>query len=122
VNDKPMGAKAVPGTYLKISRRWHDGDTVTVQFPMSLRFEPVDAQTPNLAALMYGPVMLVAMAGGEVNFQQDETHPENWIHLQDADSLTFSTADGQVFRPFYLVTDEHYTTYCNFPSAVVAAK
>ena len=121
VNDRTMDVKTVPGTFLKISRRWHDGDTVTVAFPMSLRFEPVDAQTPNLAALMYGPIMLVAMANGEVNFQQDESHPDQWIQLQDPDSLTFSTADGQVFRPFYLVNDEHYTTYCNFQPTAVAA-
>jgi DUF1680 family protein len=122
VNDKPMDVKAVPGTFLKISRRWHEGDTVTVQYPMSLRFEPVDAQTPNLAALMYGPILLVAMANSEVNFQQDESHPDQWIHLQDSDSLTFSTADGQLFRPFYLVTDEHYTTYCNFRSGSFASE
>lgn len=116
VNGQPMHVKALPGTFLKISRRWNDGDTVTVAFPMSLRFEPVDAQNPNLAALMYGPLMLVALANSKVDFQQDEAHPDKWIHLQDPDSLTFSTADGQLFRPFYLVTDEHYTTYCDFPS------
>lgn len=116
INDDPRTANARPGTFLKISRRWHDGDTVTVVFPFSLRFEPVDAQTPHLAALMYGPILLVAMANGEVNFQQDESNPNQWIHLRDENSLTFSTADGLIFRPFYLVTNERYTTYCNFSS------
>ena len=122
VNGRPMDVATTPGTFLKISRRWHDGDTVAVTFPMSLRFEPVDAQTPNLAALMYGPVMLVALADGEVNFQHGESNPEKWIHMQDPATLTFCTEDGQLFRPFYLITNERYTTYCNFPSTAVAVQ
>ena len=122
LNDRPVDVKTAPGTFLKISRRWHDGDTVTVTYPMSLRFEPIDAQNPNVAALMYGPIMLVALADGEVNFPHGESNPENWIHLQDPASLMFCTSDGQMFRPFYLITDEHYTTYCRFPSTAVAAQ
>jgi hypothetical protein len=119
VNDRPLKTEGVPGAFLKIYRRWHDGDVVTAIFPMPLRFEPVDAQNPHLAALMYGPVMLVALANGEVNFHEDESKPEQWIQLQDSDSLTFQAADGTRFRPFYLITNERYTTYCNFSSAIV---
>lgn len=122
VNGQPVDVTSAPGTFLKISRKWRDGDTVAVTLPMTLRFEPVDAQTPNLAALMYGPVMLVAMADGEVNFQKGEAHPEKWIKLQDPTSLTFQTGDGQLFRPFYLITNERYTTYCNFPQTAIADK
>jgi hypothetical protein len=82
----------------------------------------VDAQTSNLAALMYGPVMLVALADGEVNFREGESNPEKWIRMQDPATLTFSTEDGQLFRPFYLITNERYTTYCNFPLTAVAAQ
>ncbi len=112
VNDKIVSAKAVPGSFVKISRRWHDGDTVAVTIPKTLRFEPVDAQTPELAALMYGPILLVALADGEVDLRGDPTKPEQWIQKQAADSLTFRTADGQLFRSFYSVQNEHYTTYC----------
>lgn len=114
LNDRPMNVACVPGTFLTISRKWHDGDTLSATFPMPLRFEPVDAQDPDLAALMYGPVMLVALANGEVNFHEDQTKPEQWIRLQDPDSLTFRAADGTLFRPFYLINHERYTTYCNF--------
>jgi DUF1680 family protein len=119
VNDHPLKTDSVPGTFLKVYRRWHDGDAVTVTYPMSLRFEPVDSQNPHLAALTYGPVMLIALADGQVNFHEDQSKPEQWIQLHDPDSLTFQADDGTQFRPFYLITDERYTTYCNFPSAVV---
>jgi DUF1680 family protein len=58
VNGRVFNATAAPGTFLSLSRRWQDGDTVAVTFPKSLRFESVDAQTPEVAALMYGPILL----------------------------------------------------------------
>ncbi len=114
VNGKSVVVQAKPNTFLQINRLWHDGDTLAVTFPMSLRFEPVDAQTPHLAALMYGPLMLVALADGKVHLHGDQAHPADWIHLQPTNPLTFQTQTGNVFfRPFYLITNEHYTTYCD---------
>ncbi|MGH7940260.1 MAG: beta-L-arabinofuranosidase domain-containing protein [Limisphaerales bacterium] len=116
INDRIIKTKPVPGTFLEIHRKWRDGDAVTVTLPMSLRFEPVDAQDPNLAALMYGPIMLVALADGPVCLHEDQSKPDQWIRLVDSDSLTFQAADGTRFRPFYLITMERYTTYCEFPA------
>lgn len=119
VNDRPANIKAVPGTFLKISRRWHDGDRVSVRFPMDVRFQPVDAQTPNLAALLYGPILLVALADGEVTLHGDQAKPGLWIQMADRGSLTFREArhnenvPGQEFRPFYQLQNERYTTYCH---------
>ena len=114
VNGKTVSAKSPPNTFLTINRRWHDGDTLTATFPVPLRFEPVDAQTPHLAALMYGPLMLVALANDEVHLHGDQSRPADWIHLQSKNSMTFQTQNGNVlFRPFYLITNEHYTTYCD---------
>jgi DUF1680 family protein len=118
VNDRTIKIKSVPGSFLKIDRKWRDGDVLAVTIPMSLRFEPVDAQDPKLAALMYGPVMLVALAGGPVNFHENESKPDQWIQLLDPDTLTFQAVDGTRFRPFNLITDERYTTYCDFSSSV----
>lgn len=122
LNDRPMKIKSIRGAFLKIYREWHDGDAVTVTFPMSLRFEPVDGQDPHFAALMYGPVMLVALADGAVTFHEDQSKPEKWIQLQDPDSLMFRAADGTRFRPFYLISNERYTTYCNFSAAGVVGR
>lgn len=116
LNHHPVDVMATPGTFLKIPRDWRDGDMVGVAFPMSLRFEPIDAQTPRLAALMYGPILLVALADGEVNFSDDEARPEQWIRMKDKASLTFRSRDDRLFRPFYLLNDERYTTYCSFPA------
>jgi DUF1680 family protein len=124
INGHAVKVQVVPGTFLKIFRRWRDGDVVSVTFPKSLRFEPVDAQTPDLAALMYGPIMLVALADGEVTLHGDRAKPEQWISPADANSFSFHTASQNdeggnvVFRPFYELRSEHYTTYCRFISGI----
>jgi len=117
VNGHTTSSTNAPGTFLKISRRWHDGDTVAVTFPKSLRFEAVDAQTPELAALMYGPILLVALANGDVDLHGNKATPAAWIQRQDGASLAFRTDEGQVFRPLYQLRDEHYTTYCRLVPA-----
>lgn len=116
VNGRVVHATGTPGTFLSLSRRWQEGDKAAVTFPKSLRFESVDAQTPQLAALMYGPILLVALAEGEVHLQGDPAKPSEWIQRQEGTSLTFRTADGQVFRPLYELQAEHYTTYCHLAS------
>ena len=73
---------------------------------MSLRFEPVDPQTPELEALMFGPVLLTALADGEVRFAGDPRRPDLWIHRHARAPLDFQAADGRLFRPFYLLHDE----------------
>ncbi len=113
VNGRPVSAKARQGSFLNVERTWHDGDVMTVTLPMSLHFEPVDAQTPGCVALMYGPLLLVALTDGPVRLQGDARKPEEWIQPQKDDPLAFQTRGGAViFRPFYLVTDQRYTTYC----------
>jgi DUF1680 family protein len=112
INGRPIRERGVPGTFLKISRRWRDGDSISICLPKSLRFEAVDGQTPQLAALMYGPILLVALADGEVDLRGDRAKPETWIHRENGLSLKFHTAYGQIFRPLYELKDERYTTYC----------
>ncbi|MBN2131563.1 MAG: glycoside hydrolase family 127 protein [Sedimentisphaerales bacterium] len=64
VNGTPWRTDAQPGTYAQIEREFHNGDTITVQLPMTLRMEamPDDA---NRVAMLYGPVLLCSELGSE---------------------------------------------------------
>ena len=64
VNGTPWKTDAQPGTYAQIEREFHNGDTITVQLPMTLRMEamPDDA---NRVAMLYGPVLLCSELGSE---------------------------------------------------------
>jgi DUF1680 family protein len=109
VNGKAVTSPIVHGFFC-IARRWHDGDRVAVSFEAQPRFEPLEPTSPDLAALMLGPVMYVALAKGEVKL--------NWNTRQAAAQLKRVGDDLLVrggtlrFRPFYKVNSENYTTYC----------
>jgi hypothetical protein len=57
VNGQPVEAMGEPGTYLDIRRTWRAGDKVELSMPMQAHWEPF-ADRPNVAALVYGPVVL----------------------------------------------------------------
>ena len=48
--------------YLTYDRVWRDGDTLDVRLPMALRTETLPG-TPNIVALLYGPVVLAGELG-----------------------------------------------------------
>ena len=64
INGKALEAFGAPGSYLAISRTWHDGDRVELTMPMRLRIEamPDDSKTQ---AVLYGPVVLAGDLGTE---------------------------------------------------------
>ncbi|NTS40981.1 glycoside hydrolase family 127 protein [Flavisolibacter sp. BT320] len=108
INGKAQQLKATPGSYLKLSRRWKDGDVIELIMPFSFHLDPVMDQ-PNIASLFYGPVLLAA--------QEPEARKE-WRKLSlaaddlgksikgDPGSLQF-TIDGVIFKPFYETYGRH---------------
>lgn len=108
INGKEQKLQAVPGSYLKISRNWKDGDVIELKMPFQFHLDPVMDQ-PNIASLFYGPVLLAA--------QEPEARKE-WrkVTLDAADigksikgnpqQLQF-TIDDVVFKPFYETYGRH---------------
>ena len=50
------------GRYVEIRRTWSDGDVLDVEMPMHLHWAPLPG-TPDVAAIMYGPLVLAARLG-----------------------------------------------------------
>ncbi len=108
INGKTKKVKAVPGSYLTLSRKWKDGDTIELRMPFKFYLEPVMDQQ-NIASLFYGPVLLAA--------QEPEPRKE-WCQVTlnakdisksisgDAEQLQFNI-DGVVFKPFYETYGRH---------------
>jgi DUF1680 family protein len=53
-----------PSSYAKIERTWKNGDIVEVKLPMRLHLQPIPDDA-NLAAILYGPVVLAGELGTE---------------------------------------------------------
>jgi len=108
INGKTQKLRATPGSYLKLSREWQDGDVIELTMPFSFRLEPVMDQQ-NIASLFYGPVLLAAQ-------EQEEMKEWRTITLHAADigrtikgnpgRLHF-TVNGVLFKPFYETYGRH---------------
>src|SRR5437879_5458552 len=72
VNGSRVSEAAQPGNFAAVRRTWKDGDRVELELPMPLRLEPVDANHPNLVALMRGPLVLFAVADSQPAFEKAE--------------------------------------------------
>ncbi|MGA7295347.1 MAG: beta-L-arabinofuranosidase domain-containing protein [Terriglobales bacterium] len=112
VNGRRVSEMPQPGTFAAIRRTWKDGDRVELELPMPLRLDPVDANHPNLVALMHGPLVLFALADSQPSFERSallRAKPTNnamgdWVaSLSDGSSVTM--------RPFMNIDKESYSTY-----------
>lgn len=64
VNGRVAAHSREPGRYIDIDRLWRPGDVVRVALPMHLHLQPLP-DAPDIAALMFGPVVLAARLGSE---------------------------------------------------------
>ena len=109
INGGPQKRSKV-GTWLEIDRTWKDGDRVEFSIDMPLRLIPLDAQHPDLVALLHGPIALFAIEPGEVKITKQQM-------LQASKAATSSdwqvmTAQGNLLmRPYPAITTEKYRLY-----------
>jgi DUF1680 family protein len=108
INDKDQKLQAKPGSYLKISRNWKDGDMIELKMPFQFHLDPVMDQQ-NIASLFYGPILLAA---------QESEPGKDWRKITlDAKDISKSikgdprqlqfTIDDVIFKPFYETYGRH---------------
>ena len=132
LNEAPLEVHARPSSYLEIKRTWKDGDTLEVEMPMSLHLDPMP-DDPNLAAILYGPIVLVGRLDELSNEQRNEHNtspsgspcPVPWFTVDDNDlnswiepsgsrPLEFRTRGRQTnvtLEPSYSLFGHHYAVY-----------
>ncbi len=108
INGREESVRALPGSYLTLSRDWKDGDTVELRMPFQFYLDPVMDQQ-NIASLFYGPVLLAA---------QESEPLREWRQIRlnaadisksisgDPEQLQFYI-DGIIFKPFYNTYGRH---------------
>jgi len=64
VNGKKITINQPPGSYIAINRKWNKGDKIEITYPMSLMLVPTP-DNPNIAAVVYGPIVLASPMGTE---------------------------------------------------------
>lgn len=112
VNGKRVSESVQPGTFAAIKRNWSDGDRIELELPMPLRLETVDANHPNLVALLSGPVVLFAVADSQPTVERNALLQARPTNNAKGDWLA-NAADGSgiTLRPFMKIDKESYSTY-----------
>jgi DUF1680 family protein len=99
------------GTFATIKREWKSGDRIELELPRKLELKAVDAEHPNIVALVYGPIVLFAIS--------DDTPKVTRTQLLTARQQGPGSTDWHVdadggplrLRPFWTIKDETYFTY-----------
>lgn len=108
INGKTEHVNAVPGTYLTLSRKWKNGDTIDLKMPFQFHLESVMDQQ-NIASLFYGPVLLAAQEDKPRTEWRKVTLDANDISKTiqgNPETLEF-TIDGVTYKPFYNTYGRH---------------
>ncbi len=111
INGKRANGEPVPGKFFELSRTWNSGDRVEFEIGMPLRLQAVDAQNPQIVALLRGPLALFGVGNLPANFSRPKLlaaaaasqTSEDWLMQGDAGNITF--------RPFAAIGNEPYRLY-----------
>jgi DUF1680 family protein len=81
VNGKPLAVGEIPGAgrYLTLDRNWHNGDTITLRLPMSVRVRPA-MDDSGVVSFFHGPVLLAGALGTDNMPASDTTTSPQGYH------------------------------------------
>ena len=94
-----------------MTRAWNDGDRVEFEIGMPLRLESVDAQNPDLVALMRGPLCLFGTGDLPARLNRSQLLGASRSATGSDDFVVLTDAGKNTFRPFSNIADEPYRLY-----------
>lgn len=125
INGKDIKITSTADSFIKLSKQWNSGDTVDIDFPMSLRLEPMPDNDKRVS-IMYGPTVLAGELGSENDPKSKDPFyvpvllPNNrpidqWVKPTDKPLHFMLEKAGQPrdveLYPFYNMHEKHYTMY-----------
>ncbi len=120
VNGLRDSRKLDAGSFAEVRREWKNGDRIELELPFATRLEPVDAQHPNVVAVVTGPLVLMALRNGDqalgavtramlLSAQHMGPHTHAWVAGSGESALRM--------KPFLDIQDEGYTAYLKVADA-----
>jgi uncharacterized protein len=111
VNGTKADGDVVAGKFFAITRTWKNGDRVEYEIGMPVRLQAVDAETPQLAALMHGPLALFAVGNLPESFTKAQLLGPSKVAAAAGDLVVQGDSGIVTFRPFAGIKDEKYQLY-----------
>lgn len=115
INGEAVRRARQPGSCYEIFREWKNGDIIDIVIPKRLYTEKINNLSPDVCALMYGPVLLVGETISDALPYSQEEFIDSLIPVPGR-SITFTTTGlnpNVTFRPYYSIQNQitPYTTY-----------
>jgi hypothetical protein len=113
VNGSRQKDLARPGEFAAIRREWKSGDRVEVELPLTMRLETIDARHSDTVALLYGPLVLMAVKAEQTSTLPKVTREQLLAAKRVSErEWRVASAEGPVtMRPFTWLGTRPYTTY-----------
>ncbi len=109
INGRREKVTPTPGSFAAIHSQWSSGDRIELDLPMKTRLEQVDPQHPQTVALLFGPLVLFAVADNPSLLTRADLLAAKRM---DQRSWQVRTAGGTIkMLPFTDIGDEQYSTY-----------
>ncbi len=109
VNGKHRAGAIPTGSFLRLERKWRNGDEIALTLPMNLRLEAIGPRHPDTVALMNGPLVLFALGDNQITPTAKQLLAAR--RVGDSRWLVESGASTVKFSPFTAIGDEAYRTY-----------
>jgi uncharacterized protein len=111
VNGKRVEGDLTPGSFFAVNRTWSNGDRVEYEIGMPLRLQAVDAQNPQIVALVRGPVALFGVGHLPTDFSRTQLLAASTASPSSEDWVVQGDGGNVTFRAFAVIGDEHYRLY-----------
>ena len=105
----------VPGRFAAVRRVWRSGDEVELLLPLPMRLEPIDSGHPNTAALVRGPLVLMAVKP-DINATVPFLSRSALLRARRSGAAEWRAEGLQgpiTLAPFTALGDRPYTAYLN---------
>lgn len=121
INGQPQPAEPLtPGTFVALSRLWKPGDQIELTLDFPTRLQAVDEQHPQLASLLWGPLVLFAISESSKPTPSLSFHRKDLLESHRVSPQEWATRseDGSSvrLRPFFCIDEETYSTYLQLTS------
>jgi len=111
INGQLVAQSVQPGTFTALRRQWRTGDRIELELPRKLELKAVDAQHPDTVAVAWGPLVLFAIADNVPKVTRQQLLAAEQQGQASAEWIVHGT-DGPIrFLPFWVIEDQHYSTY-----------
>jgi uncharacterized protein len=112
INGKPVSIDIKPLSYIKLDRKWKNGDKIEVTFDYKFYLKTMP-DNQKMLAIYYGPILLAFETDKELLLTGNTTDILNSISKQGSSTIfTLKNNDAEYkLLPFYEITNSTYGVY-----------